>query len=362
MRRWTLVIFAVATMAWSAPARSEPTPMPAPPRAEEAPLGDLTAAQVEAIISDVGVWSLDYNDILTSATSVMDSVDRFVEILDRFDRRELRERAALAALDEWRVDAVQRAEAVRARARTLRMPPSLRALGPVGERMEAAFITGRNDLEPLISEIITNLDAMAAIGRDAISDPGKGVEARQRVFFTSALELVRIDSRRIQAAVAALPEDHPNRSIMRGNLRYYEALAAFPAHELRVLDGGAPDPASVANTLERSAQAMRQELAQSEELIERMLTQARFSPSPPDGANVVRGVISIIETLPETVRLYRGVADSLDQAAMRIRAGATVIDAWASQEGTSLPILEQIARADTERARLAAEIRSAQGL
>ena len=278
-------------------------------------------------------------------------------ITHRHHRPEIREREALRQMEAWRANAISRAQALRANAVALRAPPSLTVFGEQGAGLRAALETSREDLPILVDQMIATFDALAAFGIEAIRNPTKAAEVRQRAIFSSSVQLIRIDSRRISASVAALAPDHPNRSILNAALAYYRALEALPAHQLRLLDGGEADPMSVAATLRQSSREMRTLLAHSLADAERMPGDLASTPLPPEGRDLQRAVQRMMQAYPDSVRAYNLVADTLDRAAAHIEGGGEVLDAWVSQEQAVLPIFEQISRLEDQRAQMAASLR-----
>ena len=334
---------------------AEGEPSPARPR-PAAPSPNPVAA-VEAAVGEIGAWSLEYNAILTQAGSIMDEVNVYVAILDRFASGDLRQRDALREMETWRANAVSRAQALRANAAALRAPPSLEAFGERGPQLENALAMARADLPALIDEMTALLEAVAALGVEAIRSPTKTSDARRRAVYASSIQLIRVDTRRVSATMTALPESHPNRALLNATLAYYSGLESLPAHELRLLDGAESDPSAVAATLRRSAQGMRAELAQVMQLAEGVEREMRARPLPPEASNLRQVLAQLLLTYPETVRVYGQLADTLDNAAVHIDGGVDVSEAWARQEEAALPLLEQISRLENQRAQLAAGFR-----
>lgn len=344
----------------SAPAYGEPSPVPVTPRPAAAPppqRGEPTIAQIEHVIAEIGAWTLDYGALLTEASSVMDEVEGYTGILDRFANGDLRARRAREEMQAWRTNAIARAQALRARAVALRAPPSLALLGPEGGVLENAFAIARNDLPALVDEMIVSLDAFAAVGEEAITNPNTAASARHRAVYQSSIQLIRIDSRRISATAAALANDHPNRHVMEATIAYYAGLTAFPAHELGVIEGAEANPAAVAATLRQSGRDMRASLAQASLHADRMAQHLRSMPAPPEAQQMRQVIIRMADTFPATVRVYGRLADTIDNAALFLEQGGTVADAWARQEEAALPVFDQIAQLENERAQLATQLR-----
>lgn len=359
MRRWVSAFVAMVLVASVAGAWAEPSPTPSAERGARAPTPprrEPTAAEVQAAVGAVGAWSLEYATLLQQAGEVMDEVDSYTAIIDRFAAREIRERAALEQLEAWRVNTVARGQAVRARAVALRHPPSLSAMGEDGAVLENAFAMSRADLPELIDEIIASMEALAAFGADAIRSPSKISDTLRRAVYSSSMQMIRIDTRRISANAAALSDDHPNKHVMETIVAYYAALGAMPAHELRVLDGEPADPASVGATLRQSARDMRVSLARASRATDQMTREIRNAPAPPDVREMQRTVLQMMESFPATIRVYGQLADTLDAAAARIDVGASVVDVWGEQETAAIPLLDQITQLETERSRLAASL------
>jgi hypothetical protein len=302
----------------------------------------------------MGAWTLVYSALLTQTAGLMDEIDGYNAILDRVAARQTREREALRELQAWRDNAVARAQALRVNAVALAPPPSLAVLGEEGRALEQALIRSREDLPLLIDQTVASLEAFAALGAEAIRSPTKIGDARLRAVYESTLQIIRIDLRRLEASAAALTNQHPNRSIIEANIAYYAGLQSLPSYELQTLDGGQPDPAAVAATLRQSAQTMRAEAAEAVTQAERMRREAQLFPAPPEGRDLQRVVIQMMETVPDLAAQYGLLAGTLEQAAAHIEGGGEVTDAWIRQEETAIPIFDQITRLDDRRAQLAA--------
>jgi hypothetical protein len=312
---------------------------------------------MEGVLGAMGVWAAEYSAHLTAAGELMDEVDGFTAILDQVSAGNLRTRAALDRLEAWRANAVARGQTIRAQAAALRAPPSLALMGPQGTAMEGALAVARSDLVPLIDEMIASLESLAAFGAEAIRSPTKAMDTRLRAVYTSAVQMVRIDERRIRATGLAMPADHPNRSLMEATLSYYTAVVAMPSHELRVLDGAQADHDGLVATLRQSAQEMRTSLAQADGHTQTVISRMRDAPRHPDTENLRRIVLEMSETFPATIALYRQLAGTLDGAANSISGGEAVVEAWAGQETQSIPIFEQAAAYENRRIELAAQLR-----
>lgn len=363
MRRLMACVMALAMFSASAPVHAEPTPVrptPAPTRPALPPrpaANEPSVAQVENLIGQVGMWSAEYSAHLTAATEIMNAVDGFTAILDRFSVGDLRTRAALEELEAWRVNSIEHAQTVRARASTLRAPPSMALMGEQGTAIEGALAVARSDLAPLIDETIVSIESLAAFGAEAIRSPTKAFDARRRAVYTSAVQLVRIDERRIRASVLALPDDHPNRALMESMLHYYAAVSAMPTHELGVLNGGTADPGALAATMRQATQAMRTSLAQADSHAQTSIRAMRDTPVYPGTENLRRVVLEMSETFPASVNVYGRLANTLDTAAASIAGGGDVITSWADQETQSLPLFEEATVYENRRIELAAQLR-----
>ncbi|MEQ1617818.1 MAG: hypothetical protein ABL883_05690 [Terricaulis sp.] len=343
MRYFWAAMALAACVIWAPPAsaqqRSEPS-----------------VAAVEATLADIGQWTLEYSAVLGGAGAVLEEIDPFIVILDRFSAGETDSRAALRQIGEWRGNAANRIETVRGNAANLRAPPSLALLGPSAVGLDRAMATARRDLPALLDEIASMLDAVAAMGSDAIRNPEKGIEARERAIYGSVIQLIRIDLRRIDANIAALSADHPNRPIMRATQIYYSALMLIPQHEVDVMNGVEPGPIRVAAGLRLAAQDMRTQTAQCAPLAQRTIDALRTRPAPSGSENIIGMIGDMMATFPDTVRAYNGVADALDGAAAHIEAGGEVADASEVHDAAALPYLREIERLEQVRANLAATI------
>ncbi|ANP45545.1 hypothetical protein ATE48_06245 [Candidatus Viadribacter manganicus] len=330
---------------------------PRPPAAQAPAPGEPSIAEVRQMLGEMGAWSLEYSGILGEAGRLMDQVEGYTAILDAVGAGSIRKRQAIEQMESWRRTSIARAQAVRERAVALRPPPSLAAMGPDGVDLEAALVLARNDLPLVLDEIITSLDAFAAYGLDAINNRERAVGARLRAIYTSHLQLISIDSRRIRAASRAVATDHPNRFVMEATIEYYRGLAAFGEYGIRALEAPETDTMIVAQTLRDAAVQMRTKLARTETEAQRTLREQRDMRYPPGAETLQRTIIEMTETYPETVRLYRELADTLDTAAAAIEAGGVVSEAWSAQEDIAIPLLERIALVEEQRAQIGAELR-----
>lgn len=337
MTRWLALFASAVVLSWTSPATAQRT--------------GPTAAQVEALMADIGGWTIDYSAVL-AALRQSDSTDEFVAILDKFNAGDIAASPALTQIDAWRNRAASRLDTVRNRAGQLRPPPSLTLLGPDGERLGGALTAAYTELPMLIEQSGRVDEAMAEMGVAAIGNPEQGLQTRQRAVFLSSIQLLRLDMVRVEATSAALPAGHPNGFLMQAIHHYYGALIAFPTYELAQLDGGADDRAALASALRRAASGMRRELAQCGPAAERISQSLRWRQSSETDA-LTRMMLQMLETFPESVRAYEGLAASLDAAAARIEAGEASLDVWAGQEEEMLPLLDEIARLEGVRARLA---------
>jgi hypothetical protein len=370
MRRWVSNLVAAAILIASAPAMAEPSPVdpvqPAPPAAQApntqrparaASTQGPTIAQVEQALGEIGVWSLEYSAIITSAAEVMNEVEGYTAILDRVASRQLRTRAALEEMEAWRTNAVARAQAVRANAAAFRPPPSISGISEEMATLEGALVLARNDLPVLIDEMITSLEAWAAYGAEAIRNPNQVADTRLRAVYASGIQLIRIDTRRLSSSMRAAPANHPNRFMIEAMIAYYAGLSLFPLHELRIVDGEQSDPATVAATLRQYAGEMRASLVQAETHAARTAREYAAMPAPPEAQQLRQTVIQMMESYPESVGLYRQLAEGLDTAASGIETGSPIAEAWGAQETAALPVLDQIGRIEERRAQLAAQLR-----
>lgn len=341
MRAFWAAMVVAAGLIWAAPAGAQREP---------------SVGAMEATLADMGHWMLEYNAVLAGGGAALDEIDAFVEILDRYSTGETNSTRALRQIEQWRRNAADRMSTVRASAANLRDPPPLAMLGPGSAGLGRAMATARRDLTPMMDEIANMLDGAAAMGVDAIRDPEKGIEARTRAIYGSVIQLVRIDLRRVDANIAALPATHPNRPLLRATQIYYSALILVPQHEIDVVDGIEPAPTRVAAALRLAAQDMRTQVAQCAPLAQRTIEALHASPGLPGSENIVGMVEDMMATFPETVRAYNGVADSLDTAAAHIEAGGEVADASEVHDEAAAPYLQEIERLEQIRVNLAATI------
>lgn len=184
VRRLFSIVAVVAFLA-CAPALAEPSPIV--PRTERAvrPPSTPSVAAVEQAVGEMGDWTLAYSALVAQASQVMDEVDNCTAVLDRFANGQIREREALRQMEAWRANAISRGQALRVEAAALRDPPSLTVFGERGAALREALETSRGDLPVLVDQMISVLDALGALGSEAIRNPTKTADARRRAVFTS---------------------------------------------------------------------------------------------------------------------------------------------------------------------------------
>lgn len=313
-----------------------------------------TVASVQATLADMAAWMLEYSAVLDQGAELMNNLDEYVSILERFEARDISERTALAQLEQWRVNNGTELEAVRALERALRRPPSIAEFGPDAAPLEFALHTARDNLLPVLDEIGAVLEASASMGVEAIrGGRGKSLELRQRAFYQSSLQLVRIDLRRVEIQGAALDQNHPNRPLMIATQRFYAALSAFPLHELAALDGARPDRGALATGLRAAARDMRVQTAQTLVLAAAMRDQMRIQQAP-EMASLARMIARMMETFPASVAAYNGLADGVDAAAACVERSDATLTCWALLDEQTRAPLEEIGRQERIRAELVA--------
>lgn len=313
-----------------------------------------SVASVRATLSDMAAWMLEYSTVLDRGGELMENLDEFVAILEQFDAGEINERTALARLDRWRVNNRTELEAVRALERGLRRPPSIADFGPSAAPLEFALHTARENLPPVLEEIGAVLEASASMGIEALrGGPGKSLEVRQRAFYQSSLQLVRIDLRRVEVQGAALDQDHPNRPLMFATQRFYAALMAMPTHELARLDGANPDRAALAVALREAARDIRSNTAQTSALASRMRETMRWSQSE-ELEPLTQMIVRLMETFPDSVIAYNGLATGVDAAAACVERGDDTLDCWSVMDEQTRAPLEEIGRLERVRAEVIA--------
>jgi len=325
--------------------------------APQAASQEPSVAAQQALLSDFGAWTLEYNAILNDAVATVDAIDEFVAVMDGFSAGEINRRAALARIDERQQASRERVSAARQAAAQLRRPPAFSALGAGGEALALATAAARDGLDPLLVQLGRMIDASAELGRSAIRDPSKNLEARERAAYESAVQLVRIDLVRLNLTLAALPPDNPNAPLVHAMRRYSEAVIIIPAAQLDALEGRPTERAAMATALREAARDIRANAARCEQLAAQVREQARWG-GPREYEPLARIMVQMLDTYPPTIVAYRGLADAVDAAADSLSAGDDPLDAWDQLDRLSRPHFDEISRLENARARLATGQRS----
>lgn len=344
MKRFLFSLFAVAS-ALTQPALAQQQPEP-------------SAAQYQALLADVGAWSLQQQRVMDLVVAPLMDSTRFVEILEAFTAGKADAEETRRALEAWRAQGAATLAQARAAAEALPPPPSLTLMGPTGEPLVRVMSAARDSLLPAIGEADRVLNALVDLGLTSLSDPGKVYLVRQRALLQAQIQMVRVDLARIELNAASLPHDHPNQALMVATQHYYAAVLAVPLDVLETMEGRG-NRAELIASLRSSAQSMRGELARADSLTRRVLAELRATPPFGESAGLVRAVLAAAETYPDSIRAYQGLADGIDVAAASLERGADALDVWADQEESDMPHLNEIARLETLRATLIANNRGA---
>jgi hypothetical protein len=313
-----------------------------------------SVASVRATLADMAEWMIEYSTVLDHGAELMNNLDDFALILERFEDGDINQRTALSQLERWRVTNRTEFEVVRVMERNLRRPPSIADFGPSAAPLEFALHTARDNLAPVLDEIAAVLEASASMGVEAVrGDPGKTFEVRERAFYQSSIQLVRIDLRRVEIQGAALERDHPNQPLMTATQHFYAALMAMPSHELARLDGENPDRGALAVLLRQSAREMRVHTGQSAVLASRMRETMRWSQSA-ELAPLSEMIVRLMDTFPASVVAYNGLADGVDAAAACVERGDATLQCWTVLDTQTRAPLEEIGRLERVRAELIA--------
>jgi hypothetical protein len=334
-----LAAILLGLFAFAAPAAAQSTPAP-------------TVASVQALLADAGRWTQEFQAIMTRMNEPLTNMQPYLNALDGFTAGEVSAEDAHAAIDAWRAQGLQTLAEARVSAGALRPPPSFSSLGPEGLALEGALIGARDNLLPTLLEIERVVNAAADMGVAALRDPTKGYDARQRAWYRASAQLVRVDRTRINLAYAGLPQGHPNRFLMAATLHYYDALTAVPDYALQELDGGG-DRVALVRSLRENARAMRVELNRSSVATQQTLERARASQAG-EAVVLLRVMIQTLETYPDSIRAYHGLAGGIDRLADSIESGGDISDAWGNQEESDLPHLTEIDRLERMRAAMIA--------
>ena len=313
-----------------------------------------SVAAVQSVLQDMAHWMLEYGEVLEQGGQLMDNLDEFVLILEQFDAGDLTERAALTRLERWRRENRTELEAVRAAERRLRRPPSIALFGAESAPLEFAMNTARDNLLPVIDEIGSVLETSASMGVEALRNgTGKTLEVRQRAFYQSSIQLVRIDLRRVEIQGAALEPNHPNRPLMLATQSFYAALMAMPTYEIAVLDEANPSRSDLARSLRQYAREIRTRSAESGESALQMREMMRWGQTN-ELAPMMQMIIRMMDTFPDTVRAYNGLADGVDAAAVCVEGSRDTLDCWGIMDERTRGALEEIGRLERIRAEIVA--------
>jgi hypothetical protein len=337
-----LIAFALAAATLGGPALAQPR--------------EPSAADYQAVLADVGAWSLQEQAAMDRAIAPLLNANRFVEILENFTAGRARADEASSALEAWRTEGLAALAEARAAAEALPPPPSLALMGSQAASLSRVLNGARDSLLPTIHEIDRVLNTLTDLGLASLSDPGKLYQVRRRALLEAQIQLVRVDLARIELNAASLGNDHPNQALMVATQHYYATLLAVPTHALAEMDGGG-NRTELVSSLRQSAARMRVELDRADALAQRTVTELRAMLQLGEGAELVRTVLAAAETYPSSVRAYHGLADGIDVAAASIERGADTLDVWADQEESDMAHLEEIARLERVRVTLIANSR-----
>jgi hypothetical protein len=318
---------------------------------------DPAVETAQSVVAEIGRWSLEQQNVLQLASQPLAEINVFVEILDRFSRRQLGAREAAAELEAWRARALQAVAQARAAAVALRAPPSLSVYGPQGAALESSLHAARDGLLPTIHEFERVVNACADLGLAAIRDPEKSYEAQRRALLQAQVQLVRVDSNRLRLTAAGVSPTHPTHAVFSAMQNYYVALLVVPEYALAAMDGGGDRAATIA-AMRQSAQAMRADLARVTELCQQLRVQlpAQLGGQAPD---MLRAVMQMLDSYADSVRAFNGLASNIDRAATALETGGDVLDVWGDQEEWDAPYLDEIDRLDRHRAQIAANMNGA---
>jgi hypothetical protein len=302
----------------------------------------------QVLLAEAAIWSRDFSAIMQQAAEPLVGIDTFVQqIMDRFEAGRIDAERAAAEVEAWRVDSLAKVARARAAAESLRAPPSSAHLGPDGVRLDTAFAASRDSAAPLVHEFERVIIALADFGVSAVRDPSKAQDARQRAVLNAAMQLLRVDLNRIDAAAASLSTEHPHQAVQVATQHYYNASIAMITYALAALDDGG-DRTAVIATLRSESSAMRRELDRARILAARTIETlpAQLAGAPPE---FVEAAMQAFRTYPDTIRAFSGLADGVDVAAASLQRGAHPLDVWADQEVSDRPYLDELERLDAVR-------------
>lgn len=325
--------FVAATSA-STPARAQP------------------AAEMQAILADLGVWMQEYQAIMTVANEPYVAMGSYLSALEQFAEGRSSASSTRRSIEEWRRNALASLSRANSAAERLRAPPSLAAYGADGVALDTIMVSIRQDLTPTLVETERSVHAVAELGLAALNDRAKGYEARAAALYQGSIRLTAVERRRIDVAAASLPANHPNQALMVATQHYYDTLAAVPTYALQEQAGGG-DRAALIESLRASARGMRTALERARGLTTQLTARSRSVQGGP-GVEVARVMVRMLETFPQSIAAYEGLAVGVEEAADALAEGQEVNDVWADQEDNDRPYLEEIARLEAVRAELLA--------
>lgn len=307
---------------------------------------------IQVLLAEAATWSLEFSQIISTASEPLDSIDTFVAILDNLSADKITDEEAAGQMAAWREQALASTGRARRAAEALAPPPTFAHLGPDGVQLDAAYTGNHQAVLPLVQEFENVVIALADMGDHAVRDPTKAYEARSRAVLNASMQLIRVDRDRMELSAATLRTNHPQQAIVVATQHYYNALLAVPALALAELDGGGDTAATVA-ILRAEAHAMRGELARAERLVQPMMETlpVELAGAPPE---LLEAALGAFRTYPPSIRSYERLADNIDVSAASLERGGEPLDVWSDQELLDRPHLAEIDRLNGVRAQLIA--------
>jgi hypothetical protein len=324
-------------------------PLSQSPAAAQSP---AEVAALQNMLADVGQWSLEHSAIMERASAPLAGVEAYIHILDSFENGDIDVETAAERIRQWRDSALGAIGQAKRDADNLRQPPSLALLGAEGVGLSVAMRTTRENTTPTLVEFERVVTTITEYGLAALRDRHGALEAQQRAVLSASAQLVRVDLARIRVNAASLADDHPNQALMNATAHYYAVLMGVPQLAINELNGQGDRVAMIA-ALRRSAQSMRDELARCDALTRQM--RARFGAvQAGPGVEMVRSVIEMVETFPDSIRAYQGLVNNVDQVIEDLERGTDAVQVWVDQSDRDAPYMEEIARLEQVRATLVA--------
>ena len=146
-----------------------------------------TAAEMQSMLADIGVWMQEYQAVMADANAPFLEIETYYSALDGFADGSMSARRAQRQIEGWNESAIAAMDRARAGAAALRQPPRLAAYGPEGVALQRILDATRDNLLPTVTEMERVVEASVSLGLGALDDRAKGLEARERAFYSATM-------------------------------------------------------------------------------------------------------------------------------------------------------------------------------